>query len=441
VTSRRGRLADAAAGTSTDANAGPVPNVPSAAPPRSHHTWAQARLAAYEVGRAAAVSIAERVRLGQAIGRTLATDLLAPCQLPRFASSAMDGWAVAQPASTGFAATTAEWQVGEPILAGDSPAAHPIRPGWARPIATGAPVPAGTIAVVRREHGDVVRTAPGSALLHLNALAPSPTPRVGDHIRPAGEEAAEGDTLLAASTFLTAPAIALAAVAGYDDLVVRTVPTVDLLLLGDELVHSGEPTGGSIRDAFGPSLPSICRALGLAATPAVSVADDRASTLAALEATTAPLVITTGGSSHGPADHLHPALTALGARFVIDGVLMRPGHPVIVAVLPDGRIVLGLPGNPLAALVCLASFGMPLADGLLERTHRRLGVAITTDGFENPANATRLVACRSTGDGIVAVPWQGSGMLRGLAQCELVAVIPPGGVAAGSVVETVPLPW
>ena len=425
----------------TLAAAGSTSKQPRAAPPRSQQSWAEARLAAYEVGRAAATALAsgarsERVRLGDAIGRTLTADLLAPGQLPRFASSAMDGWAVAQPAPG-----AAEWQLGDPILAGDSPATAPLQPGWARPIATGAPLPPGTAAVVRREHGDVVRTTRGTAMLHLNALAPPHIPRAGDHIRPAGEEAAAGDTLLAASTILAAPAIALAAVAGFNDLVVRTAPAVDLLLLGDELVHSGEPTGGGIRDAFAPSVPGICRAMGLTATPAVMVADDRAATLAALSATTAPLVITTGGSSHGPADHLHPALTALGARFVVDGVMMRPGHPVIVAVLPDGRIVLGLPGNPLAALVCLASFGMPLADGLLERTPRRLGVAVTADAFPNPAEATRLVACRTTGDGVVAVAWQGSGMLRGLAESELVAVIPPGGCAAGTVVETLPLPW
>ncbi|NQX28082.1 molybdopterin molybdotransferase MoeA [Microbacteriaceae bacterium VKM Ac-2854] len=361
--------------------------------------------------------------LVEAAGHTLAHDVFATNDIPRNAGSAMDGWAVAR--------TIGPWTLGEPILAGDAPSS--VRAGEARPIATGAAVPTGAVAVIRREHGDVVR--PGAAMLQLNALATGPRP--GDHIRPAGEEARRGDPLLRAGTVLTAPRIGLAAVAGLDELAVRVPVAVDCVLLGDEIRRSGAPEAGAVRDALGPVLPGILASMGLAPGRMRWAGDDPDATLAVLAATTAPLVITTGGSSRGPTDFVRSALSALGGRLLIDGVAMRPGHPVMLARLPGDRMLLCLPGNPLAALLCLASFGMPLADGLLGRPQRALGALTLTVDAPNPARATRLLACA----GGIPVPWQGSGMLRGLAAADAVAVVPPGGAAAGETVASVPLPW
>lgn len=388
-------------------------------------SWTEARERAFGAGTSAAVDAVEVLPIAEAAGRTLAHDLFAVADLPRFASSAMDGWAVAR--------THGPWRLGPPILAGHAPSASGPLPDEALPIATGAPVPPGTVAIIRSEHGDVVR--PGDAMLQLNALAEGPA--AGDHIRPAGEEAHRGDPLLRAGSVLTAPRLALAAVAGFDELPVRGAAGVELVLLGDEVRTSGTPEPGAVRDAFGPALPTIFTAMGLVAGPMRHAADDPDATLAALARTTAPLVVSTGGSSRGPSDFVRSALTALGGRLLIDGVAMRPGHPVMLAALPGGRLLLCLPGNPLAAMLCLASLGVPLADGMLGRPQRMLGALTLTVDAPNRSRATRLLAC----SGGIPVPWQGSGMLRGLAAADAVAVIPPGGVDAGSTVATVPLPW
>ncbi|RII85806.1 molybdopterin molybdenumtransferase MoeA, partial [Clavibacter californiensis] len=135
----------------------------------------------------------------------------------------------------------------------------------------------------------------------------------------------------------------------------------------DEVVDRGVPVPGRVRDAIGPALPALLAACGLGAGSTVRVPDDARATRDAIAQATAPLVITTGGSSRGPADHVRSALDALRARLVVDAVRMRPGHPVMLAELPDGRAVLCLPGNPLAAIACLLSFAPAIADGLAGR--------------------------------------------------------------------------
>jgi molybdopterin molybdotransferase len=343
----------------------------------------------------------------------------------------MDGWAVASPAPH-----TSDWVVGAPLLAGDPIPERPLAAGEARPIATGAPVPPGTAAILRREHGDVV-----GGRLRVGPVAPPGAPTSGAEIRPAGEEAGPGEILIRASDLLKPPRIALAAAAGFDELVVEARPRVDLVLLGDELTAHGTPGPGRVRDALGPVLPLLIASLGLEIGSIRRVGDDRDAVRESLRSTTAPLVITTGGSSRGPADFVRSALTDLRARCRLDGVAMRPGHPVMSWRLPDGRAVLCLPGNPLAALVCWASFAPALAAGLAGRPLPQLGCAIQGTALPVRGHATRIVLCADDGERLQPVAWQGSGMLRGLAAADALAVIPPAGAAAGDTVRTLPLPW
>jgi molybdopterin molybdotransferase len=393
--------------------------------------WDEARAASHRLGeelRSTSPIGTELVPIARAGGRTLAADLQSPCDLPRFASSAMDGWAVAPRSDR-----TAGWVVGVPLLAGDLPADRALERGEARPIATGAPVPPGTFAILRSEHGDVV-----GGELRISPLAPAGTPRANAEIRPAGEEARRGDVLIPASATLTAPRIALAASAGYDDFTVEARSSVDLLLLGDEVMSHGAPGPGKVRDALGPVLPALIESLGLETSSTRRIGDDRDEVRRALEHATSPLVVTTGGSSRGPADFVRSALTALRARCMVDGVAMRPGHPVMLWRLPDGRAVLCLPGNPLAALVCWASFGPALAAGLAGRPLPRLGRATLGVGIPARGRATRLLVCADD-DELRSLPWQGSGMLRGLAEADVLAVIPPEGASAGQTVRTLSL--
>jgi len=395
--------------------------------------WLAARDTVHRLGSAVPGGT-EIVPLSEAVGRTLAAEVRSLTALPGFASSAMDGWAVngAEP-----------WILGDPILAGDPPPTTSLAPGTARPIATGACVPAGTHGILRSEKGQL---APAAAAGTAPALIRSTgtgtdEPSRGEHVRARGEECGLDERMLEPGCLLTVPRVALAAVTGHDTLTVTARPTVELLLLGTEVIESGIPGPGQVRDAYSPEFPALLTGLGVRLSALRRLPDDLGQTVEAIRSSTAALVISTGGSARGPADHVRGALAALGATVLIDGVRMRPGHPVMVARLVDGRLMLCLPGNPLAAMLVLASLGMPLIDGMLGRPLRPLGRVALAHDIANLSGSTRLVAYRLTAEGAVPTARQGSGMLRGLAEADGVAVVPPGGACAPEPVATLPLPW
>jgi molybdopterin molybdotransferase len=397
--------------------------------------WLQARKAVHTLGTELART-SVTVPLADAVGRTLARDVFSLTALPSFASSAMDGWAVngREP-----------WLVGDPILAGDPPSAEALAPGTARAIATGGCVPAGAHGILRSEHGEL-RPAAGSAenteaVLVRTAAARADEPAPGEHVRARGEECGFDELMLAAGCLLTPPRVALAAVTGHDTLTVTVQPTVEMLLLGTEVIESGVPGAGTVRDAYSPEFPALLTGLGAQVTRLRRLPDDLARTVDAVRSSTAALVISTGGRARGPADHVRAALGELGASILIDGVRMRPGHPVMLARLTDGRLMLCLPGNPLAAMLVLVSLGVPLIDGMLGKPLAGLGRVALGHDMTNPSGSTRLVAFRNTAQGAVPTARQGSGMLRGLAEADGVAVVPPGGASVTASVETLPLPW
>ncbi|MGW1927625.1 molybdopterin molybdenumtransferase MoeA, partial [Streptomyces massasporeus] len=212
----------------------PSSGVPSAGGPasRAHAVdWERARSLARDVPPLAVVGRP----LGEAVGQVLARPLAALTDLPPFDSSAMDGWAVAG---------AGPWRLrGRGVLAGAQP--PPLVDGTAVPIATGARLPSGAGAVLRREHGEV--DARNGMLLDRTAGPGSPAP--GRDIRPQGQEGRSGDVLLPAGTTVTPVVLGLAAAAGYDRLTVYRRPVVELLVLGDELLESGLPRAGRVRDA------------------------------------------------------------------------------------------------------------------------------------------------------------------------------------------------
>ncbi|WP_279326940.1 molybdopterin molybdotransferase MoeA [Cryobacterium zongtaii] len=395
--------------------------------------WREARATVHRFG-AEMPRATERVALQDAVGRTLAGAVHSLTALPSFASSAMDGWAVSG---------DEPWILGAPILAGDPPPTTVLAAGTARPIATGACVPAGTHGILRSENGELV---PGSAAgtvptLIRSAHTGAHEPARGEHVRARGEECGLDERMLEPGCLLTVPRIALAAVTGHDTLTVTTQPTVELLLLGTEVIESGIPGPGQVRDAYSPEFPALLSGLGVRLSALRRLPDDLDQTIDAIRSSTAALVISTGGSARGPADHLRAALAALGASVLIDGVRMRPGHPVMLARLADGRLMLCLPGNPLAAMLVLASLGVPLIDGMLGRPLVPLGRVTLAHDIANLSGSTRLVAYRLTDDGAVPTARQGSGMLRGLAEADGVAVVPAGGACSPEPVATIPLPW
>jgi molybdopterin molybdotransferase len=404
------------------------PIASSSAPTVIDADWFEARRIAHRVGSAVRVRT-ERLPLDRALGRTLAEDVVALSSLPGFASSAMDGWAVAG---------AGPWLLGAPIHAGDVVAAAPLEAGTARGIATGAMVPVGARAVLRSEHGVV-----DDGMLGLAPGVDRGEPRDGAHLRLPGEEAPAGAVLVEAGGRVTPPRIALAAVAGVDEVVVRARPRVELVVLGAEILVGGVAEAGRVRDAFGPQLPALLEALGLRSAGVRRVRDDLDLSVAALRAhpDETDLVIVTGGSSRGPTDHARAAIVASGGRIVIDGVAMRPGHPVMLGTLADGRTVLCLPGNPAAGLLALLSVGLPFVDGLLGRPLADLGSEIAGRDIPGGRRGVSLVAAAIEGGSALPCARQSAAMLSGLAAADTVLVVDPAGAGRGDRVTAIPLPW
>lgn len=390
-------------------------------------TWSEARQLAFDC---AVPLAAVEVPLSSAAGRTLTRDVAALQELPHYDSSAMDGWAIN---GCGPWSITGSKQF--------------LLPGRASVIATGGLVPAGATSILRKESGEVHQDAAGNTLLRLNHSAKPGEPGLGRHIRPAGEEAAAGEVLIPSGTELNPGHLALAAVAGHDHLQVRGKPVVGIVLTGSEVVTAGVPEPGNVRDAFGPQLSSVISLLGGTPAGSMRVGDSYDDWLAALGGSgtfpgpTPDVTITTGGTGCSGTDHFRNAIAALGGQLLLDGIAMRPGHPAVLAGLPDGRFVIGLPGNPLAAMMALISIGGPLLDALGGRSLPDVGQVSSAADVDPCPGHTRLIPCRFIEGLAFPASHTGPGMMRGLAAADGVMVVPPGGVLSGEPVTVLPLPW
>jgi molybdopterin molybdotransferase len=392
--------------------------------------WEQARALAYEAGRRAA-GPAELISLSEADGRTLAEPLRALTDLPAFPTASIDGWAVRGPKP---------WRVVGRVLAGG--VAGPLdQDGTCVEIATGAMVPAGADALIRIEES--TRDADG-----LVSGAPRPIPEW----RLPGEEAHKDEELLPAGTAVDPAVIGVAATCGYEGLSVHPRPRAGVLVFGDELLTAGTPGAGRVRDSLGPQVPGWLRRCGAVVDPAAvsgPVQDTLDAHLAAVRGAlaTADLVCTTGGTMHGPVDHLHPTLSELGAEYVVNTVAVRPGFPMLLARIPgpDGRprFLAGLPGNPQSAVIALITLVAPLLAGLQGRPAPQLTRVEATAAVPGRGGFTHLALARLDHDGRSAttVGHVGSAMLRGLSNAHGFIVVRPGAEAApGDLVPFLPLP-
>ncbi|WP_461005386.1 molybdopterin molybdotransferase MoeA [Streptomyces capparidis] len=361
--------------------------------------------------------------LAAALGDVLARPLAALTDLPAFDTSAMDGWAVAGPGP---------WRLRGRVLAGEH-APAPLEDGTATAIATGARLPGGATAVLRSEYGEVH----GETLHTTRARSPEP----GQDVRPRGQECRSGEELLPAGVPVTPVVLGLAAAAGYDELPVHPGPTAEVLVLGDELLGAGRPEGGRIRDALGPFLEPWLRALGVRVLGTSRVPDDEDALLRAVAASRADVVVTTGGTASGPVDFVHPVLRRLEARLLVNGVRVRPGHPMLLAALRDGGHLVGLPGNPLAAVSGVVTLAQPLLRALAGRAVPAPRTAPLTAAVPGHPDDTRLVPVALRPGEAVPLRFAGPAMLRGLAAADALAVVPPGGAAPGAEVELLDLGW
>lgn len=433
-----------AADAETDAgtNASDAPEAP-----HRHlaHSWQEARQLAFDC---AAPIPSAPVPLRHALGRTLAEDVTALHDMPHYASSAMDGWAVSG---------SGPWILAEP--------GQRLAPHQASPIVTGGLIPPGAKTVLRSESGVIAPDEDGLPVLKLGGGAKPGEPRNGDHIRKAAEEAAAGELLIQAGAVLNPAHLALAALAGHDALPVLGKAVVRLVFTGAEVVSTGVPAPGEVRDTFGPQLAAVVEMLGGICAGETKIGDSDADWLAALEDTEAPeagndplsgfgdgaeqsedtlpadVVITTGGTGRSGTDHLRRTVAELGGRLLIDGIAMRPGHPAVLAELPDGRFVIGLPGNPLAAMMALSTIGAPLLAALGHRTAPPVTEVPCGTMIEPDPGRTRLMPFRMVYGMASPAQHTGPGMMRGLAAADGILVVPPHGVQLGEPVPAFALPW
>ncbi|MEV6191010.1 molybdopterin molybdotransferase MoeA [Streptomyces sp. NPDC051920] len=398
--------------------------------------WPQARTVAERAARSLPRRTPVSVPLDASLGLVLAAPLTALTDLPSFDTSAMDGWAVAGPGP---------WEVREDgVLAGH---AEPERlsDGEAVRIATGARVPRDATAVLRSEHGHL----DDKGRLHASAAPESSPVRSrgvlalahGQDIRPRGQECRSGDQLLPLGALVTPAVLGLAAAAGYDTLAVVPRPRAEVLVLGDELLTEGLPREGLIRDALGPMLPPWLRALGAEVVSVRRLGDDAEALHKAITGSAADLIVTTGGTAGGPVDHVHPTLRRIGAELLVDGVKVRPGHPMLLARTQENQHLVGLPGNPLAAVSGLLTLAEPLLRTLAGRVAPEPYTLPLGEAVQGHPYDTRLIPVSLRGERAAPLHYNGPAMLRGIAAADALAVVPPGGARAGQELDLIDLPW
>ena len=370
--------------------------------------------AAREVAAAAGSLPVVETDVRSAAGLVLAEDVLALTDLPAHTASAMDGWAVSGPPP---------WQVVEGSATGG------LLRGTAAAIVTGAPLPQGADAVLRQE--DALVDDP-LGVVRPTGAAPQP----GQDVRRRATECRAGDVVATAGSTCVPAVLGLAAAAGVDRLRVVRQPSVDLLVLGDELLDAGVPGDGKIRDALTPMLLPWLAALGARQVSPQRVSDSAVALAAVLADTSGDLVVTTGSTAGGRHDHLRDVLTALGSELLVDGVDVRPGHPMLLARLADGRRLVGLPGNPLAAVSGLLTLVAPTLRALAGRPAAAPSWRALTEPVTGHPTDVRLIPVR----GGRPLHHVGPAMLRGLAAADGLAVVPPGGAAVGDEVEVLALP-
>ncbi len=372
---------------------------------------------------------AETVPLGAAHGRVLAAPVAARLTQPPFSAAAMDGYAIdAAAASPG-----ARFRVIGEAAAGHG-FAGALGPGDAVRIFTGAPVPQGATRVIIQE--DVTRQGDEITLGdHLDK---------GPHIRPAGADFAQG-TQFNAPKRLTPADIALLAAMNIADLPVTRRPRVAIMSTGDELVIPGETPGPDqiiVSNSYG--LAALLSELGAEPRLLPIARDSRASLETAFSLTDdADLVLTIGGASVGDHDLVGDVAAELGMERSFYKIAMRPGKPLMAGRMASGAMMIGLPGNPVSAMVCGHVFVAPVIRALQGLPPAPATEATASLAAPVPANGPRAHYMRAHVEGgkITAFNRQDSALLSVLAAANALLLRPPHDPAreAGDEMRYIPL--
>jgi molybdopterin molybdotransferase len=383
---------------------------------------------------------AEDLDVEQARGRVLARDVVASGDVPPFACSAMDGYAVAPGPAARDLQIVGEARAG-------APSDRTLGDGEAIRISTGAALPAGATAVIRQE--DVEE--------HNHAITTGAAVGEDENVRGAAEDLRAGAHVLEAGTTLGTAELGMAVAAGVATVSVARRPLVAVSCTGDELRAPGEPLGpGEIHNSNAVMLSALAVRAGALAVAADRIPDNRDETerVLARGLDASDVVVISGGVSVGPHDHVKPALEALGAAERFWGVALQPGKPTWFGVHGD-TLVFGLPGNPVSAVVTFVLFVAPAlralagespaapgsSTGSLRAATATLGEPVSRNRQREQAVRVRLEQRDGTTIAIPTGP-QGSHVTTSLLGADALALIPAGegAMQAGARVALVPMP-
>ncbi|MGQ4614356.1 NTP transferase domain-containing protein [Nocardia sp. R7R-8] len=359
--------------------------------------------------------------LRSVIGAALAAPLTAAAPLPRFDVSAMDGYAVAG---------DGPWRLRHDIGFAGGRRPVGLLPGEAVRIATGAHVPDGTTGVLRDEFVHVADET-------LHRLPDTP-PR--DDIRRRGEDRAAGDPVAPEGAPVTVALVSAAASVEVTSAPVRGPVRARVVMTGDEIRNVGPLQAGQTRDSIGPILPDLLARSGIRTTDRVHLRDTpHGFDEVLIGAPECDLLVIVGATGGGAADQLRAALTRAGAEIVVPRLRLRPGGSTVVARLASGTTVLGLPGNPFAAVATLMTLAPAIVEGRTGALPARPLRGPLRNAAEIAGQVTRIVPARAAEDG----GWIGDPAIRtahlgGLVDRDGLVLVPPD-AGDDAIVEFLPL--
>ena len=372
------------------------------------------------LSRATPIAASETLPLAEAEGRVLAVDLKSGITQPPFDASAMDGYALRRDDAPEPGAVLK--------VIGTSAAGHgfegSVGQGEAVRIFTGAPVPAGADSVLLQEDAEKIE----------GGIRTNFPVRQGQHVRPCGQDFAEGEAVLVAGTVLDFSRLTVAAGMNRPDVEVLKRPLIAILATGDELLPPGSTPGPSqiiASNTFG--ITALARKAGADVLDLGTVPDDKARITTAIDAARnakADVIVTLGGASVGDHDLVQATLIEAGMQLDFWRIAMRPGKPLMVGSFGETH-VLGLPGNPVSSLVCSLLFLEPLIRKLASlppvRREAVMEAAVTLRANDHRQDYIRARLSKSAAGNWLADPFgkQDSSMMKVFAQADCLIIRPP----------------